>query len=169
MRDEVESIKALMHKMFDKHKDAQSTSLNDIQQEVKSLKSLLTRRVMPADTSLPFATASSSLPSIQQSQPQSQSQPQPQSQTPSIPQLQQPQLPFSSFPHLDPSSSSSSYSANRLGPRPSGSPSSSFASIANRPPGIPAWQMQSPSTPSVEPQIEPQKEGEAADAAEIPA
>ena len=115
--------------MFDKHKEAQTTSLNDIQQEVKSLKSLLARRSGQSETSLPSSSTTS---------------PPPPPTTPSS-SIQPPQ-PI--HPSYSPYTSASPYSASgRLGSR-TGSSSSSFANIANRPPGIPAWQMQNPTLQS---------------------
>lgn len=107
--------------MFEKHKDAQSESLKDIEQEVKSLKSLLSRRPGGASEN----------PNISRSASPSQSN------LSAAAQAYQP--PASSY-----TSSSSRYGLNSAaGTGQSGmSPSSSFASILNRPPGIPAWQMQ---------------------------
>lgn len=138
IREEVDSIKGLMEKvvnaldhgltavltvllqMFDKHKDAQSASLGDIQQEVKSLKSLLARRTDGSST----PTSSSTLPNSASS----------------------PSLPHSSSysPYVSPYTSSAG-NQSRFGVSSSqtygGQGSSSLASIANRPPGIPAWQL----------------------------
>ena len=118
--------------MFDKHKEAQSTSLADIQQEVKSLKSLLARR-----TEAPTASSSSSLPT-----------------SVSTPTLHQPQPANSSSssytsPYISPYASAG---GNRFGMGSSqtygGRESPSLASIANRPPGIPAWQLPQNNQPS---------------------
>lgn len=107
--------------MFEKHKDAQSESLKDIEQEVKSLKSLLSRRPGGASEN----------PNISRSASPSQSN------LSAAAQAYQP--PSSSY-----TTSSSRYGlSSAAGAGQSGmSPSSSFASILNRPPGIPAWQMQ---------------------------
>ena len=110
--------------MFDKHKEAQSASLGDIQQEVKSLKSLLARR-----TDNP-SSSSSSLPiSV------------------STPTLHQPQPTASYSPYVSPYSAAGGPGGSRFGMGSSqsyggpGRESPSLASIANRPPGIPAWQL----------------------------
>lgn len=117
--------------MFDKHKDAQSESLKDIEQEVKSLKSLLARR--PGGDG----------PGISRSASPSQSN------LSAAAQAYNPTTTSggSTFPS-SPSrfGLSNSSSANGM------SPSSSFANILNRPPGIPAWQMQSQSQSQSTPQ-----------------
>lgn len=110
--------------MFEKHKDAQSESLKDIEQEVKSLKSLLSRR--PGGGAEPNISRSAS-PS--------------QSNLSAAAQAYQP--PSSSTPSAY-TSSSSRFGLSGAGGSGGGSmtPSSSFSNILNRPPGIPAWQMQ---------------------------
>jgi len=153
MREEVDAIKGLMEKMFDKHKDAQTSSLNDIQQEVKSLKSLLQRRSeAPASnsnststsTGIPAASASAAAPASSSSSAAGAgaSSGPAAAATSSQPAYTPPYAsPYSSMP-------------NRFGLGGSGSgsgsvsPSASFANIANRPPGIPAWQLQSSSSGS---------------------
>lgn len=108
--------------MFEKHKDAQSESLKDIEQEVKSLKSLLARRPgAPSDNN----------PNISRSASPSQSN------LSAVAQSYQP--PSSSY---TPSASRYGLSATAGTGQSGMSPSSSFANILNRPPGIPAWQMQ---------------------------
>lgn len=107
--------------MFEKHKDAQSESLKDIEQEVKSLKSLLSRRPGGADN-----------PNISRSASPSQSN-----------------LSAAAQSYQPPSSTAYTPTSSRYGLSSAGgagqsgmTPSSSFANIMNRPPGIPAWQMQ---------------------------
>lgn len=109
--------------MFEKHKDAQSESLKDIEQEVKSLKSLLSRR--------PGGASDNNNPNISRSASPSQSN------LSAVAQSYQP--PSSSY---TPSSSRYGLSSTAGAGQSGMSPSSSFANILNRPPGIPAWQMQ---------------------------
>ncbi|CAO3598761.1 unnamed protein product [Absidia cylindrospora] len=52
VKEEVESLKALVPKMLDRNKDAQSAVLNDLQNEIKSLKSLLLSRRATRSSSL---------------------------------------------------------------------------------------------------------------------
>ncbi|KAI9284881.1 peroxisomal membrane anchor protein conserved region-domain-containing protein [Umbelopsis sp. AD052] len=58
IKEDVEVIKGLIPKMLDRNKDAQATILNDLQTEVKSLKSLLLSR-RPATALLDGAASSS--------------------------------------------------------------------------------------------------------------
>jgi len=58
-RDEVETIREMLPRMMDKSKDAQTNALNDLQQELKSLKSLLNAR-RPGATPAPESPSSSS-------------------------------------------------------------------------------------------------------------
>ncbi|CAO3593960.1 unnamed protein product [Absidia cylindrospora] len=52
VKEEVESLKELVPKMLDRNKDAQSAVLNDLQNEIKSLKSLLLSRRAPGSSLL---------------------------------------------------------------------------------------------------------------------
>lgn len=122
------SIRNIPSQMFEKHKDAQSESLKDIEQEVKSLKSLLSRRPGAAPESTISRSASPSQPNLS-----------------AVAQSYQP----SSSTTSSYTPSNSRFGLSGAGASQSGmSPSSSFANIMNRPPGIPAWQMQASASSS---------------------
>ncbi|RUP45603.1 peroxisomal membrane anchor protein conserved region-domain-containing protein [Jimgerdemannia flammicorona] len=55
IKQDVDVIKGLVPRMLDRNKDAQATILNDLQQEIKSLKSLLLNR-RPTGGPTPFST-----------------------------------------------------------------------------------------------------------------
>jgi len=147
MREEVDAIKGLMEKMFDKHKDAQTSSLNDIQQEVKSLKSLLQRRSEAPASNSNSTSTSTGTPAASAAAPASSS-----SSAAGAGPISGPAAAATSSQPAYTSPYASPYSSmpNRFGLGGSGSgsvsPSASFANIANRPPGIPAWQLQSSSS-----------------------
>lgn len=123
------SIRNIPSQMFEKHKDAQSESLKDIEQEVKSLKSLLSRRPGAAPESTISRSASPS-----------------QSNLSAVAQSYQPSSSTISSSYTP---SNSRFGLSGAGASQSGmSPSSSFANIMNRPPGIPAWQMQASASSS---------------------
>ncbi|KAK9893376.1 hypothetical protein P389DRAFT_147859 [Cystobasidium minutum MCA 4210] len=131
MRDEVDTLKSLIERMFEKHKDAQTESLKDIEQEVKSLKSLLSRR--PGGGPGGSGGVESNL---------SRSASPSQSNLSAAAQAYQPPSGSSAYTS---SSSRFGLSSAAGSSTPTGgslTPSSSFANILNRPPGIPAWQMQ---------------------------
>lgn len=110
--------------MFDKHKEAQSASLSDIQQEVKSLKSLLARRTDGPSASSPSSSASNATSAVPNS-------------------VSSPSLHHSYSPYVSPYSAGGPPNRFGMGPSQSygGQGSPSLASIASRPPGIPAWQL----------------------------
>ena len=141
--------------MFEKHKDAQSTSLSAIQDEVKSLKSLLARRAeaapapAPASSSAPASgfgngTNPTAAPFVSSSS-SSQTGPQVSAPTPYT-GYTSPYAAGGRFGLAGGASASGPGSGSAPGgggsPYASGRQSPNFAAIANRPPGIPAWQQQ---------------------------
>ncbi|GAA98833.1 uncharacterized protein L969DRAFT_95511 [Mixia osmundae IAM 14324] len=122
IRDEIDAIKDMIPRMLEKNKDAQSTALTDLQQELKSLKSLLIARrpgAVSGSEAAPSASEPGSLPSVPASSPG---------------------MPFAG--------NRFGYATGNSASVP-GTASSSFAGLTSRPPGIPAWQLAS--TPSLSP------------------
>ncbi|KAF0424053.1 peroxisomal membrane anchor protein conserved region-domain-containing protein [Gigaspora margarita] len=70
LKDDVDTIRDLIPKLLEKTKESQSQSLNDLQQELKSLKSLLANRrslsndILPSSSS-PTLTSSATSPIVQ--------------------------------------------------------------------------------------------------------
>jgi len=58
IREEVDAVRDMLPRMMDKNKEAQTASLNDLQQELRSLKSLLLSRRNESSTNPPSDTTS---------------------------------------------------------------------------------------------------------------
>ncbi|SAM09008.1 hypothetical protein [Absidia glauca] len=111
VKEEVESLKALVPKMLDRNKDAQGAVLNDLQNEIKSLKSLLLSRRSPGASLLEQGSSNATTTS-----------------TPSSPST-------ASAPAVS-TTAAPAATTEGLSPRLSAAFNSSSAR-----PGIPAWQM----------------------------
>ncbi|KAL7004920.1 peroxisomal membrane protein pex14 [Cystobasidiomycetes sp. EMM_F5] len=166
IKDEVAALRGLVERMFDKHKDAQTSSLNEIQTELRSLKSLLGRRQdgpgqskiesVGNASSSPNGRASPAINGSTRDRANGSTSPYATSVSGSG-ELPRPQfgLSASSTMHNLNGAGSSNNSGSSL------PASRSFDHIMKRAPGIPAWQLQATrdssgsgatSTPSTDPQ-----------------